>query len=84
MYFVSFYMDCCQRPCRAEVLTCSAADASFFVHYRYPERTRVVRILPYHADRSGRAVSCTVAAAYFVSIHDAVVETYDGVSDLDR
>ena len=84
MYFVSFYMNCGQRPCRAKVFACSASDAPFLIHYRNPERLRVVRILPYHADGSGRTVSCAIAAADFVCVHDAVVKAYDSVSYLDR
>ena len=84
MNFVSFNMDCCERSCRAEVFTCSAADASFLIDCRDSERLRVVRILSYHADCSGWAVSCTVAAAYFISVYDTVVEAYHSMSDLGR
>ena len=84
MNFVSFNMDCCERSCRAEVFTCSAADTSFLVYCRDSERLRVIRILSYHADCTGRTVSCTVAAAYLISVYDAVVEAYYSVSDLGR
>ena len=84
MYFVSFYMDCCKRSCRAEVLTCSATDTSFLIYGRNHQRLRVVRILSYHLDSSGRAVTGAVAAAYSVGVHDAVVKIHDSMSDLDR
>ena len=84
MYFVSFYMNRRERSCRAEVLTCTASDTSLFVHNRNPWRPWVVRILPYHADRTGRTVSCTVAAAYIVSVYDAIVKINYGKSYLDR
>ena len=84
MYFVSFNMYCSKRSCRTEVLTSSATDTSLFVDNRNPERLRIIRILADHLDRSGRAVTCTVAAAYSVGVHDAVVEIYDSMSDLDR
>ena len=34
MNFMTFHMDGGKRPCRAEVLACSAADASLFVYNR--------------------------------------------------
>lgn len=34
MYFVTFNMDGCERPCRAEVFACSAADATFLINDR--------------------------------------------------
>ena len=84
MDFVSLNMNGSERSCRAKVFACSAADASFLIDCRDSERLRVVRILPYHADCSGWAVSCTVAAAYLISVYDAVVEAYYSVSDLGR
>lgn len=83
MNFVSFNMDCCERSCRAEVFTCSAADTSFLVYCRDSERLRVIRILSYHADCTGWTVSCTVSAAYLIRIHYTVVKAYDSMSDLD-
>ena len=84
MYFMSFNVDCRKRSCRAEVLTCSAADTSLLIYGRNHQRLRVVRILSYHLDRSCRAVAGTVAAAYSVCVHDAVVKIHDSMSDLDR
>ena len=84
MYFMSLYMDSCERSCRAEVLTCSATDTSLLIYGRNHQRLRVVRILSYHLDRSGRAVARAVSAAYLVGVHDAVVKVHDSMSDLDR
>ena len=84
MHFVSFYMYCRERSCRAEVLACSASDAQLFVDCRDSERLFVVRILAYHADRSCGAVACAVSAAYAVRVHDAGCQVYDSMSYLDR
>lgn len=83
MYLMAFHMDGCKWPCRAEVLTCSAADASLFVDCRNHERIRIVRILADHPYRTVRAVACAVSAADFVSVHNAEVKVHDGVSYLD-
>ena len=34
MYLAAFYIDCAERPCRAEVFTGSASDAAFFIDER--------------------------------------------------
>ena len=81
---MTLYVDCCKRSCRAEVLTCTASDASFLVHYRYSERLVIVRILSYHTDCTGRAMTCAVAAAYFVCVDYTAAEIYYSMSDLDR
>lgn len=83
MYFVSFNVDCGERSCRTQVLAGTAAYAPFLIDCRNHQRLRIIRILPYHPDGSARAVTCAVAAADFVSIHDAVVKIYNCVSDLD-
>ena len=83
MYFMSLYMDSCERSCRAEVFTCSATDTSLLIYGRNHQRLRVVRILSYHLDRTGRAVAGTVAAADSVGVHYAVVEIDNGMTDLD-
>ena len=84
MYFVSFDMDGTERPCRAEVLARSATDAPLLVHGRDHQRFRVVRILAYKVDGTGRAVAGAVAAFHSVSVHYAVVEVYNCMSDLYR
>lgn len=83
MYLMTFHMDGCKRPCRAEVLTCSAADASLFVDCRNHERIRIVRILADHPYRTARAVASAVSAADLVCVDDAIVEIYHGMTYLD-
>ena len=83
MYFVSFNMYCSKRSCRTEVLTSSATDTSLFVDNRNPERLRIIRILLDHTDGTCRTMSGAVSAAYLIDVHNAVVKTYDSVSDLD-
>ena len=83
MYLMTFHMDGCKRPCRAEVLTCSAADASLFVDCRNHERIRIVRILADHPYRPVRTMACTVSAADFVSVHNTEVKIHYGMSYLD-
>ena len=84
MYFVSFNMDSCKRSCRAEVFTCSAADASLLIYNRNPERVLVIRVLPYQLYGSGRTVAGTVAAAYSICIDYTIVKIDNCVSYLDR
>lgn len=83
MYFVSFNVNCGERSCRTQILAGTASDASFLIDCRNHQRLRVIRILPDHTDGSGRAVTCTVAAADFISIHDAVIKIHYSVSYLD-
>ena len=84
MNFMAFHMDGGKRSCRAEVLTCTASDASFLVHYRYSERLVIVRILSYHTDCTDRTVTCAVTTAYFVCVDYTAAEIYYSMSDLDR
>ena len=81
---VSLYIYCAQRTCRAQVLTCSAADASLLIYNRNPERVLVIRVLPYQLYGSGRTVAGTVAAAYSICIDYTIVKIDNCVSYLDR
>ena len=76
MYFMSFDMDGTERPCRAEVLARSATDAPLLVHGRDHQRFRVVRILAYKSDGTGRAVAGAVAAFDIVRVDHAAVEVH--------
>lgn len=84
MYFVSFYVNCGERSCRTQILAGTASDASFLIDSRDHQRLRIIRILPDHPDGSGRAVACTVAAAYSVGIDDTVVKVHYCVTYLYR
>ena len=84
MDFMTLNVDGGKRSCRAEVLACSAADASLLVYNRDSERVLIVRILLHHADRSGRTVACAVTAADLIRVHDTIVKAYYCMSDLDR
>ena len=81
---MSLYMDSCERSCRAEVLTCSAADTSLLIYGRNHQRLRVLWILSDHSDGSGRAVACTIAAFHTICVDHAIVKIHDSMSDLDR
>ena len=83
MNFMALHMDGGKRSCRAEVLTCTASDASFLVHYRYSEGLVIARILSYHTDCTNRAVTRAVAAADLICIYYAVAEIYHCMSYLD-
>ena len=61
------------RAGRAEVLARSAADALLLVDRRDSWALIVPGILPYHADRSDRAVAGAVAAPDSVTVDNAEV-----------
>ena len=81
--FYSVDSDCAQWTGWTEMFAGSAAYALLFDDGRYHEAVRVLWICPDHRDGSDRAVTCAVAAADFVSVHDAVVKAYHCMSDLD-
>ena len=84
MNFMAFYMDGSKRSCRAEILTCSASDATLFIHGRDSERVLLIRISLDHSDCSGRAVASAVSAAHIVFVYNACVEVHDCMAYLDR
>ena len=83
MYFMTFNMNGSKRPCRAEVLTCSATDAPFFIYCRDSQRIRIIRILADKLDRSDRTVAGTVSTTDIVCVHNAVVKIHYCMSYLD-
>ena len=79
----AFDVDCSQRSCRTYVLACAAADTPVFIDSRDAERVLVRRVFAYHSYSMGRAVSCTVSAAYIICIDNTTLVINNSKSDLD-
>ena len=82
MYFVSFYVDCAERPRWAEILACSASYAACFVDGGYPCSELIVGVEWYHLYCSRGAVALAVAAADAIGDGNAVFAYPHGVAYL--
>lgn len=72
MYLAAFYIDCAERPCRAEVFTGSASDAAFFID----ERNHGIAV---PAFLFAVPVSISIAIAFAVSFAFSCI--FSGVAD---
>ena len=83
MYFVTFYMNGCERSCRTYILACTASDALLLVNGRNLQRVFIRRIFADHPYCLGRTMSGAVAAVYIICIDYAVVKIDYGQSYLN-
>ena len=66
LHLVSFDIDCRKRPCRTQILTCTATDTALFVHRRHKGRRHVGLVKGHHFNSAHGAMACTIAALYAV------------------
>ena len=81
MHRMPFHIDCTERPCRAEVLARSAADAPLGIDSRNPYRIHIITVGRDHKYRPGRTVTGTVAAFYTICQRNAVLPYPDCMTD---
>ena len=84
MYFVAFYADGTERTRRTYVLASTTTDATFGIYCRNLQRLRIISILWYHLDSTGRTVFGTVTALYIVGIDDTGATMPLGMTNLCR
>ena len=81
MHFASFDVDGAQRPCRAQMLARSAADAAFGIDDRNLERAWLVGIFRQHLDGANRAMCCAVATTYTIGHNHAIIAQPNGITN---
>ena len=70
---MSFHIDCAERACRTQVLTCAAADAAFGIDNGYFGGLRISGVRSHHLYGADRAVAGAVAALHLIGDADAIL-----------
>ena len=80
---MSFHIDCAERACRTQVLTCAAADAAFGIDNGYFGGLRISGVRSHHLYGADRAVAGAVAALHLIGDADAILLYPYGMTYLD-
>ena len=80
---MSFHIDCAERACRTQVITCAAADAAFGIDNGYLGGLRISGVRSHHLYGADRAVAGAVAALHLIGDADAILLNPYGMTDLD-
>ena len=80
---MSFHIDCAERACRTQVLTCAAADAAFGIDNGYFGGLRISGVRSHHLYGADRAVASAVAALHLIGDADAILLYPYGMTYLD-
>ena len=80
---MSFHIDCAERACRTQVLTCAAADAAFGIDNGYLGGLRIPGVRSHHLYGADWAVAGAVAALHLIGDADAILLYPYGMTYLD-
>ena len=78
-----FHIDCAERACRTQILTCAAADAAFGIDNGYFGGLRISGARSHHLYGADRAVAGAVAALYLIGDANAILLYPYGMTYLD-
>ena len=81
---MSFHIDCAERACRTQVLTCAAADAAFGIDNGYFGGLRISGVRSHHLYGADWAVAGAVAALHLIGDADAILLYPYGMTYLDE